>query len=117
MLSAEHVVVPLAPDLFSLQGLRNLGPTLRDWRSGWRERRDRVPAELDLPAGAMRPAGYVVLQHNVRLDRPVRAYAKWMARIPAEYRRSVLDEQGGVAVTVGADPRTGLSLPDRGLPA
>ena len=33
--AADHVVVPLAPDLFSLQGLRNLGPTLRRWREEW----------------------------------------------------------------------------------
>lgn len=37
--AADHVVIPLAPDLFSLQGLRNLGPTLvrwrREWKSGW----------------------------------------------------------------------------------
>ncbi|MBN1911762.1 MAG: ParA family protein [Pirellulales bacterium] len=32
IISADAVVVPLAPDLFSLQGLRNLGPSLRDWR-------------------------------------------------------------------------------------
>ena len=38
----------------------------------------------------MAPAGYVVLQHAVRLDRPVQAYAKWMARIPLEYAESVL---------------------------
>ena len=29
MIAAQHIVVPLAPDLYSLQGLRNLGPTLR----------------------------------------------------------------------------------------
>ena len=28
LISADAVVVPLAPDLFSIQGLRNLGPTL-----------------------------------------------------------------------------------------
>jgi len=92
LLSAEHVVVPLAPDLFSLQGLRNLGPTLRDWRQGWEERTTKAPDDLMLPTGAMEPAGYVVLQHNVRLDRPVSAYAMWMKRIPAEYRRSVLGQ-------------------------
>lgn len=32
IIAARHVVIPLAPDLFSLQGLRNLGPTLRRWR-------------------------------------------------------------------------------------
>ena len=28
LVASDHVVVPMAPDLFSLQGLRNLGPTL-----------------------------------------------------------------------------------------
>jgi hypothetical protein len=45
----------------------------------------------------MIPAGYVVLQHAVRLDRPVKAYDRWMARIPREYRESVLDESGSKA--------------------
>ena len=31
-------MVPVAPDLFNLQGLRNLGPTLRAGRDGWRKR-------------------------------------------------------------------------------
>jgi chromosome partitioning protein len=40
----------------------------------------------------MKPEGYVVLQHAVRLDRPVAAYERWMARIPGVYRESVLAE-------------------------
>lgn len=101
LVAADYVVVPLAPDLYSLQGLRNLGPTLRRWRSEWRERRERKPDDLPiLPQGAMQPAGYVVMQHAMRLDRPVRAYAQWMKRIPSTYRESVLDTrespQGGI---------------------
>lgn len=97
LIAADHVVVPLAPDLFSLQELRNLGPTLRTWREQWQSRLARaaeIPGleELNMPSGAMKPIGYVVLQHAVRLDRPVRAYARWMDAIPGEYRRSVLDE-------------------------
>jgi len=38
ILSAQYVVVPLAPDLFSLQGLQNPEPTLRYWREEWSER-------------------------------------------------------------------------------
>lgn len=37
------------------------------------------------------PAGYIVQQHMERLSRPVKAYDKWAARIPAIYRSSVLD--------------------------
>ena len=102
LVAADHVVVPVAPDLYSLQGLRNLGPTLRQWRGEWRERRKRSPvADLPMPCGAMEPVGYMVLQHAVRLDRPVKAYGRWMARIPNAYRQHVLG-QDDAAETIAA---------------
>ncbi|MCD6498896.1 MAG: ParA family protein [Deltaproteobacteria bacterium] len=103
LLAAQHVVVPLAPDLFSLQGLRNLGPTLRDWRGQWSRRKDLAPPGLSIPGGDMTPAGYVVLQHNVRLDRPVKAYAAWAQRIPEEYRTSVLGKPIEASVSTEDD--------------
>jgi cellulose biosynthesis protein BcsQ len=105
LIAADFVVVPLAPDLFSLQGLKNLGPTLRRWRQEWAERVDRNPvADLELPAGRMEPAGYVLLQHAVRLDRPTRAYDRWIARVPEIYHDAVLDEPGRLDLTVHTDP-------------
>jgi cellulose biosynthesis protein BcsQ len=105
IIAAEHVAIPLASDLFSLQGLRNLGPTLRHWREEWGERRKRNPdPDLDLPSGDMAPAGYVVMQHAVRLDRPVQAYSRWMDRIPAEYQSAVLNDNKEVPSGVGTDP-------------
>ena len=86
LVTASHVVVPLAPDLYSIHGLRNLGPTLNRWRHEWSERVQRNPvAGLDLPGGEMMPIGYVVMQHAVRLNRPVKAYERWMERIPDAY--------------------------------
>jgi cellulose biosynthesis protein BcsQ len=91
LIASDHVVVPVAPDLFSLQGLRNLGPTLRLWREGWNERVAKNPERtLSLPTGTINPAGYVVLQHVVRLDRPAKAFDRWMARIPHVYATAVL---------------------------
>ncbi|WP_419942043.1 ParA family protein [Candidatus Palauibacter sp.] len=93
LVTADSVVVPLAPDLYSLQGLRNLGPTLRRWQSEWAERRERNPVEdLRVPTGAMRAIGYIVMQHAVRLDRPVKAYGRWIRRIPAVYATAVAGE-------------------------
>ena len=93
LVTADHVVVPLAPDLYSIQGLRNLGPTLRRWRREWSERVQRNPvADLDVPGGEMMPIGYVVMQHAVRLNRPVKAYERWMDRIPDAYSNFVLGE-------------------------
>jgi len=93
LLGSNHVVVPLGADLFSLQGLRNLGPTLRDWREGWDKRRDSWESpEFDLPNGDMTAVGYIAMRHGVRLTRPVKAYTRWLAQIPYEFRTHVLDE-------------------------
>ncbi len=105
LIAVDYVVIPLAPDLFSLQGLRNLGPTLRDWRKRWRDRLARNPAEdLPLPQGHIKPAGYILMQQPVRLDRPVRAYERWIARIPNVYREEVLDKPTQDSPSVADDP-------------
>lgn len=106
LVAADYVIVPLSPDLFSLQGLKNLGPTLRRWRAEWQDRthKNPDPNRLSVPTGGMRTTGYIVQQHSVRLDRPVQSYARWMQRIPVVYRRAVLDEQVDVAPTPGDDP-------------
>ena len=105
LVAADDVVVPLAPDLYSLEGLRNLGPSLRRWREEWTERRARNPvADLDVPAGTMRPIGYIVMQHAVRLDRPVKAYARWMGRIPDVYAESVMGEPSRPGRAIDSDP-------------
>jgi cellulose biosynthesis protein BcsQ len=104
LIASDFVAVPLAADLFSLQGLRNLGPTLRRWRAEWRERRANwSEPQFDLPEGGMKPIGYLVQQHSVRLDRPVQAYERWAVRIPSQYRESVLDTPSGDAPTNPAD--------------
>lgn len=104
LIAADHVVIPLAPDLFSVQGLQNLGPTLRTWRSEWRQRRQRNPStDLRLPHGEMQPTGYVLLQHGIRAGQPTRAYQRWMDRIPSVYRTSVLKEAED-APPFSADP-------------
>jgi cellulose biosynthesis protein BcsQ len=106
IMAANYVVVPLAPDLFSLQGLRNLGPTLRDWRSEWQDRLGRRPADpsLLLPSADITPAGYIVMPHAGRADRPVKAYQKWMKRIPEVYCREVLNRTGESAPSTEVDP-------------
>lgn len=105
VIAADYIAVPLAPDLYSLQGLRNLGPSLRDWREDWQERLNKAPDDVvSLPGGTTTPIGYVAMQHALRRDRPVKAYNRWLARIPDEYRRSVLGDASEVEDTVSSDP-------------
>jgi chromosome partitioning protein len=101
LVACDYVVMPLGADLYSLQGLRNLGPALDSWRRGWKKRlQEHVPPGLSLPAGNMEPVGYVVLQHAVRMDRPVKAYQRWLERIPVVYHREILREPEGAPLPV-----------------
>jgi chromosome partitioning protein len=94
LLAADFVLNPLGPDLFSMQGLRNLGPRLLEWRQSWKARLEKNPdPALELPSGEMRPLGYAVIQAGMRLSRPVKAYERWVSRIPQEYHRSVLRDE------------------------
>jgi cellulose biosynthesis protein BcsQ len=93
LIASDHVVIPLAADLYSLQGLRNLGPTLREWRADWGKRlQNWKQPSFTLPPGHMKPVGYILMQHTERLSRPVKAYKRWADRIPQTYVESVLDE-------------------------
>ncbi len=109
LISAEFVVIPLAPDLFSLQGLRNLGPTLVNWREEWASRQKvknqkKISKDLLIPKGTMKPIGYVVMQHAIRQDRPVKAYDRWIKKVPMYYRSYILEQSENSAPATDNDP-------------
>jgi chromosome partitioning protein len=64
---SDFVIVPVAPDLFSIRGTENLGSKLETWRREW----DQCNAAwtgigLELPRGRPKFLGYVVQSHNLR---------------------------------------------------
>lgn len=104
LLVSDYVVIPLGPDIFSLQGLRNMGPRLRSWREDWSERKSKNPApDLVLAPGSMQPIGYVTMRHAVRSSRPARWFGKWIAKMPEAYLRDVLDDRNTVPLGPDAD--------------
>lgn len=92
LISSEFVVLPVAADLFSLQGIKNLGTTLEDWRKQWKKRRNEYSkTDKDvIPQGIMEPIGYIIMQYTDRGSRPVKSYIKWANKIPQVYLQSVL---------------------------
>ncbi len=88
---ADLVVAPVVTDLPSLQGLRVLGPTIRQWREEWVEARSRNEASHPgLSEGGMQLIGYVVVQRANRLSRLI-GRSWYMSRIPRIYSESILD--------------------------
>jgi len=93
LIAAVYVVFPMASDLFSLQGLKNLGNRLDNWHSEWSDRASRNPEpSLQLPSANMSPLGYIIMQHGIKEKRPVKSYLKWANRIPQVFSEFVLKE-------------------------
>jgi cellulose biosynthesis protein BcsQ len=102
LISVDYVmfVFSAASDLFSLQGIKNLGQTLKRWRKEWDNRKPRNPKpdQIQLPQGKMQPVGYILTQHTARENRPVKSYLNWANRIPDTYRQYVLEEKDGISI-------------------
>lgn len=105
MISTDYLVIPLASDLFSVQGLRNLGPTLEKWRSQWQQRRElHTSREFEVPTGKTEPLGYISMLHAERISRPTLAYQRWLSRIPSVYQSEILRKNEVVDVPIERDP-------------
>lgn len=103
LLSCDFLIVPLAPDLFSQQGLKNVGPTLKQWRNDWHTARDRGDGAVI--GGEFRPIGYILQQHLVRADQPAQAYLRWASQIPQIYHEFVATDE-----SLSAEARKNLTL-------
>jgi cellulose biosynthesis protein BcsQ len=112
LIAADYVIIPMGADLFSLQGLKNLGPALSGWKKSWSMRLENWSGSREkngnpgllLPEGKMLPIGYVCQQYGVRLSRPVQVCDTWVRNIPAVYRESVLDKKLNTAIKQEDDP-------------
>jgi hypothetical protein len=60
----------------------------------------------------MRPVGYIVMRHSVTAGRPARAYSRWIARMPVQYREYVLDRPDDKLGDVATDPNCLAVLKD-----
>ena len=91
-ISSDYIVMPVASDLFSIQGIKNLGTTLNTWKRQWEQRKDLKPPNLtvSIPENSAQPAGYIVMQYSAKESKPVKSYLKWANRIPRVYREFVL---------------------------
>lgn len=91
-ISSDYIIMPVASDLFSLQGIKNLGTTLNLWKRQWAQRKELKPQNLSvrIPENNTSPAGYIVMQYSAKESRPVKSYLKWANRIPKVFREFVL---------------------------
>ncbi|MCC5937171.1 MAG: AAA family ATPase [Lunatimonas sp.] len=98
-ISSDFIVMPVASDLFSLQGIKNLGITLSTWKKQWDQRRELKPENISfqIPINLSVPIGYIVMQYSAKESRPVKSYLKWANRIPSVFAEYVLNKDVAIA--------------------
>jgi cellulose biosynthesis protein BcsQ len=91
-ISADYVILPVASDLFSLQGIRNLGQALGKWKKDWAQRKEQQPLSVSFEAPAKNaiPIGYILMQYSAKESRPVQASLQWVNRISSCFSEFVL---------------------------
>jgi cellulose biosynthesis protein BcsQ len=107
-ISSDYIIMPVASDLFSLQGIKNLGTTLNLWKKQWQQRKELKPQNLTvrIPENKALPIGYIVMQYSAKESRPVKSYLKWANRIPNIFDEFVLGKTAQKNNSVDIDPNS-----------
>lgn len=95
MIASDGFVVPLSPDLFSLTALPSVGSSTSRWILDWQAAlgsatRAKLQFNIELPAGAPSPLGYVSQQFVTYRKAPAAAFKKWSDRIPDAYADGIV---------------------------
>lgn len=105
LIGADFVLVPVAPDLFSLKGLSNVGRGLYDWKIGWKKRIDDNPTpHTTWPNGEQKPLGYVVSRFSTYAGERARYFRQWIDRVPAVFHQDILRQTDTKGLTIDNDP-------------
>lgn len=90
VLDCDHLVVPVACDLFSLRALKTLGRTLVSWIQDWATIADLAPEEIDLLPGRPNFLGYVPEGFRVYGGEMSKEYSKFRSRIEKEIHGQIV---------------------------
>lgn len=104
-ISSDNMIIPVASDLFSLQGIKNLGTTLTTWKKHWAQRYELKPLNIsfEIPNKEVIPSGYIIMQYSAKESRPVQSYLRWANRIPSVFSEYVLSKVSNMT-SVEDDP-------------
>jgi cellulose biosynthesis protein BcsQ len=90
VLDCDHLIVPVACDLFSLRALKTLGRTLLEWISSWSTVRELVPDGMYVPVGKPAFLGYVPTGFRVYGGQIAQAPAAYLGRIEREIHSQII---------------------------
>jgi len=92
---SDFVIVPIAPDLFSIRGTENLGSKLEKWRREWAMCNQAWNGmDLEVPKGCPKFLGYVVQSHNLRNNSTemTQGWQLFRNRVAAAVQENIVDK-------------------------
>jgi cellulose biosynthesis protein BcsQ len=90
VLDCDHLIVPVACDLFSLRALKTLGRTLVSWIQDWATIADLAPEDIELLPGRPQFLGYVPEGFRVYGGEMSKEYSKFRSRIEKEVHSQIV---------------------------
>lgn len=98
-LGADYFVVPLNPDSYSLQGVKNLGPVFENWKKLWNVTAKAVAVSGSTPSnhilrGDALFIGYVINDFSVYDKKIVKKQRDWKEYIPDEVKKFLSERHG-----------------------
>lgn len=90
-LGADYFLVPLTPDSYSVQGIKNLGTVFEGWKKQWHNTAKAVAVSANTPANQILNGdglfiGYAINSFNIYKQRVVKRQRDWTENIPKEVK-------------------------------
>jgi chromosome partitioning protein len=109
---SDYVIVPVAPDLFSIRGTENLGSKLAKWRKEWDQCNDAWSGSFPIPKGSPRFLGYVMQQHNIRSNASgmTQGWQIFGNRLESAIKTHIVDKLAPLGQVVNSERSASFSL-------
>jgi len=98
-LGAEYFIVPITPDSYSVQGIKNLGVIFEGWKKNWKNTAHAAAVAGKTPTNMVLRGdglfiGYIINSFNVYDQRVVRRQDDWLKKIPNEVKTYLSERHG-----------------------
>ncbi len=98
-LGADYFIVPITPDSYSVQGVKNLGVIFEGWKKHWKNTAQAMVVAAQTPVNHILRAdalfiGYVINSFNVYSKRVVKRQHDWLEKIPNEVKTFLSEKHG-----------------------
>lgn len=95
LLGADYFIVPLMPDAFSVQGVKNLGSIFANWKEQWKITAKAMSGEIEskfVLDGEGLFIGYIVNSYNVYAQQPIKKQVKFMDQLPLQIKEHLSEK-------------------------